>query len=430
MAKLQVFKVKQLFACAGKCRLKQYLKRCPVSTSFKMGDRDVKLARLLETIGEGADLDFAREVLIANNWDLQAAVAVILGDGVPVAAAPVPVPSDAAAAAATAPTGLEHTASNDVRAPMRTGFHEALLTPDAAEQARQDKAREEERLRVEAEKIAAEERRQREMEEAHKKNLARLAEEQRAAAERQAIERKKQKVQEEQEALRKGKEKKGRRRDDDSDEDLEDIPVDPGIMLSDLSNQLAKDDVKGPAETPSAREDVNHGSVGVSAGPVEKPVEEVPVSSPEAPVSAPKAPALAPTQGEEASPKVTKEEEAPHEEKADSFVSALRALRKKYREAEPAALAACFRTLNDLMRNVIDHPQDSKYQRIKAEKFRSRVGNLEEAIAVVEACGFHPDASKEFMTMDPDYARTQGLRLRENKRKVELLLSELENAGF
>eukprot|EP00435_Cladocopium_sp_Y103_P051936 s1406_g16.t1 len=309
-----------------------------------MGDRDVKLARLLETIGEGADLDFAREVLIANNWDLQAAVAVILGDGVPVAAAPVPVPSDAAAAAATAPTGLEHTASNDVRAPMRTGFHEALLTPDAAEQARQDKAREEERLRVEAEKIAAEERRQREMEEAHKKNLARLAEEQRAAAERQAIERKKQKVQEEQEALRKGKEKKGRRRDDDSDEDLEDIPVDPGIMLSDLSNQLAKDDVKGPAETPSAREDVNHGSVGVSAGPVEKPVEEVPVSSPEAPVSAPKAPALAPTQGEEASPKVTKEEEAPHEEKADSFVSALRALRKKYREAEPAALAACFRT--------------------------------------------------------------------------------------
>jgi leucyl-tRNA synthetase len=23
----------------------------------------------------------------------------------------------------------------------------------------------------------------------------------------------------------------------------------------------------------------------------------------------------------------------------------------------------------------------------------------------VQACGFHPDASKEFLTMDPDYAR-------------------------
>lgn len=386
-------------------------------------DRDVKLARLLETIGEGADLDFAREVLIANNWDLQAAAAVILGDGASVAA-PMPAPADQAAAS-TAPTGLEHTTSNEVRAPMRTGFHETLLTPDAAEQARQDKAREEERLRVEAEKIAAEERRQREAEEAHKKNLARMAEE-RAAAERQAIERKKQKVQEEQEALRKGKAKKGRRRDDDSDEDLEDIPVDPGIMLSDLSNQLAKDDVKGPVESPSAREDVKHGSVEVSAAPVEKPAE-VPKVSPEA---VPKAPPLAPTEAAEAVQQVPKEEEAPQEEKADSFVSALRALRKKYREAEPAALAACFRTLNDLMRNVIDHPQESKYQRIKAEKFRSRVGNLEEAIAAVEACGFHPDASKEFLTMDPDYARTQGLRLRENKRKVELLLTEMENAGF
>lgn len=404
----------------------QYLKPCPVPRAFKM-DRDVKLARLLETIGEGADLDFAREVLVANNWDLQAAAAVILGDGVPVAAAPAPATADLAAAS-TAPTGLEHTTSNEVRAPMRTGFHEALLTPDAAEQARQDKAREEERLRVEAEKIAAEERRQREAEEAHKKNLARMAEEQRTAAERQAIERKKQKVQEEQETLRKGKEKKGRRRDDDSDEDLEDIPVDPGIMLADLSNQLAKDDVKGPVETPSAREDVKHGSVEV-AEPVEKPVEEAPKVSPVEAV-VPKAPPLAPKEAAEAVPEVPKEEETPLEEKADSCVSALRALRKKYREAEPAALAACFRTLNDLLRNVIDHPQESKYQRIKAEKFRSRVGNLEEAIAVVEACGFHPDASKEFLTMDPDYARTQGLRLRENKRKIELLLSELENAGF
>eukprot|EP00434_Breviolum_minutum_P031577 symbB.v1.2.027920.t1/scaffold2891.1/size67802/2 len=65
-----------------------------------------------------------------------------------------------------------------------------------------------------------------------------MAAEQRATAEKQAIERKKQKVQEEQEALRLRKEKKGRRRDD-SDDDLEDIPVASGMMLADLSDQLA-----------------------------------------------------------------------------------------------------------------------------------------------------------------------------------------------
>eukprot|EP00434_Breviolum_minutum_P023375 symbB.v1.2.020621.t1/scaffold1747.1/size103332/8 len=436
-----------------------------------MGERDVKLARLLETIGDGADPDFAREVLMASNWDLQAAITVILGDGVQAApapaapAAPAPLaPVATATASSVAPEGVSRMGSRDVRAPMRTGFYDTLLPTDPAEQARQDKAREEERKRLEAERIAAEERRQREAEEAHNKNLARMAEEQRAAAEKQAIERKKQKVQEEQEALRLRKEKKGRRRDD-SDDDLEDIPVASGMMLADLSDQLA-----GKAESAAARTACGGKILGaphfpspfldeVSSDPVAEmpavPVEtaqEAPALVPEAPPLPPSAPTQEaaevqarvnsePTLSEqllgkavaEVPKEATKEEpEVPHEaEKAvDPLVLALRELRKKYREADPASLATCYRTLNDVVGNIISHPQETKYQRIKAEKFRSRVCELEGAVAVLEACGFHPDDSNEFLVMDADYARTQGLRLRENKRKVELLISELENAGF
>jgi len=400
-----------------------------------MGERDVKLARLLETIGDGADPDFAREVLMASNWDLQAAITVILGDGVQAApapaapAAPAPLaPVATATASSVAPEGVSRMGSRDVRAPMRTGFYDTLLPTDPAEQARQDKAREEERKRLEAERIAAEERRQREAEEAHNKNLARMAEEQRAAAEKQAIERKKQKVQEEQEALRLRKEKKGRRRDD-SDDDLEDIPVASGMMLADLSDQLA-----GKAESAAARDEVSSDPVAeMPAVPVET-AQEAPALVPEAPPLPPSAPTQEAAEAVAEVPKeATKEEpEVPHEaEKAvDPLVLALRELRKKYREADPASLATCYRTLNDVVGNIISHPQETKYQRIKAEKFRSRVCELEGAVAVLEACGFHPDDSNEFLVMDADYARTQGLRLRENKRKVELLISELENAGF
>eukprot|EP00438_Fugacium_kawagutii_P018382 Skav209001 [mRNA] locus=scaffold2686:256416:257549:- [translate_table: standard] len=377
-----------------------------------MDEKDVKLARLIETVGDGADLDFAREVLIATNWDLQAAVTMILGDGVQAAPAAPTAPSASSARASAAPQRLEHVASDEVRAPMRTGFVETLLTTDAAEQARQDKEREEERLRVEAERIATEERLRKQAEEAHKKNLARMAEEQRSAAERKAIERKKQKAQEEQEDLRSRRDKKGRR-DDDSDEDLDDIPIDSGIMLADLSNQLAQKVTDSPARP----------------GLVEESAPAPPSPSAPTPASVLEAAPAAVEPCKEVAKGVDVPDRSP-DAKADPFISALREMRKKHREAEPAALAACFRVLTKIIRNVIEHPGEAKYQRIKAETFRSKAGDLAGSLEVLEACGFHPDEPKEFLVIDPDYARTQGLRLRENERKIELLLEELEKAGF
>lgn len=400
-----------------------------------MGDKDEKLARLLDTIGAGADPDFAREVLVANNWDLHASAIVILGEGAQLAPAPTRAPPAASSTAMTGmpeggmPSGLGRMPSADVRAPMRTGFYETLLTTDPSEQARQDRAREEERLRLEAERVAAEDRKKREAEEARNKDLARRAEEQRAAAEQKAIERKKQKMLEEK-AASKSKAARGRR-DDDSDSDLEDIPIESGIMLAELSNQLAG---KAPTEKPREEE------VPVPAPPPEPIKEETSEQAlKDAVVETPALPPAPQVETAEATPTQHKEEQPPEppvmaapeaEKAADPLVSALRTLRKQYKEEQPAALAACYRTLNDCIGHVIKDPQETKYQRIKSEKFRSRAGGLEGAVAALEACGFHPDDSNEFLVMDADYARTQGLRLRDAQRKVELLLDELASAGF
>lgn len=143
-------------------------------------DNNEKLDRLLEALGPGADRTLAEEVLRANGWNLSEALNLLVGEGaapepqraaarplhapfqtaapaVPVAPAPIP--------AAAAPTGTFATgffgggrADEDVRAPMRTGFHETLLTADPAQQRRQDEEREADLRKREAERIAAEER--------------------------------------------------------------------------------------------------------------------------------------------------------------------------------------------------------------------------------------------------------------------------------
>ena len=45
------------------------------------------------------------------------------------------------------------------------------------------------------------------------------------------------------------------------------------------------------------------------------------------------------------------------------------------------------------------------------------MGDLEGAVAALEACGFQ--LQEEALVMDASYARTQGMRLREAQRKVE-----------
>ncbi|CAJ1347936.1 unnamed protein product [Effrenium voratum] len=398
--------------------------------------RDQKLQRLLHAIGAGADTDFAIQVLQANNWDLQLALNVILGDAAPEApVAPIAPSAPSAPSAApfdpgspVAPPGLPYEGgfrtpvgfgplvNDDVRAPMRTGFHETLLTDNAAEQARQDAAREKWRQQEEARRIAAEERARQAAEELHKKNMARQAEEQRLALEKEALERKKQKLQQEDKTAKAS-------RDDDSDEDWDDIPIGQSMLLSDLSAQLAgKDPAPPPPAPPRDEEEEEFDVPPAPAVPLGDLASEAP---PVPPVPAPP-PELEPAPEVPEAPAVQSEPE-PAKKVEDPVILSLRELRKKYREAQPAELAACLRTLSQCVGRVLSDPQEPKYQRINHEKFRTRVG-LEGAVAVLEAIGFLQEG--EFLVMEADYARTQGLRLRDAKAKMEVLLSDLERAGF
>jgi len=81
-------------------------------------DNDQKLVTLLDSLGEGADVDFAKEVLEAHNWDLEAALTTMTGG------------TDGGAPASR--TGAEEVDAEGYRAPMRTGYRDTLLGPEPA----------------------------------------------------------------------------------------------------------------------------------------------------------------------------------------------------------------------------------------------------------------------------------------------------------
>eukprot|EP00439_Symbiodinium_sp_Y106_P024044 s4235_g2.t3 len=449
-------------------------------------DNNEKLDRLLEALGPGADRTLAEEVLRANGWNLSEALNLLVGEGaapepqraaarplhapfqtaapaVPVAPAPIP--------AAAAPTGTFATgffgggrADEDVRAPMRTGFHETLLTADPAQQRRQDEEREADLRKREAERIAAEERKRQQEEETYNKGLARLAEEQRSTAEKQALERKKQKMEEEQAKARQRRLNKQR---DDSEEEEEDFCVAPPMGLADLSAQLAGVEAApapapsaapaapvAPAPRPPARppddddeelEDipvapavplshlaaqVGTGVAGSGSGPAPAPPAEMqpepapavpPVAVP--PAVEPPAPSATPPPAEP-SPRGAVEGKA-----ADPVVQALKELRKRYREADPAALAAGLRIVSGCVGHLVTDPQEAKYHRINcaAGRFRTSVESLEGAVAVLEAAGFRREGSS--LVVEKDFPRTHGLQLRDAKARIDVVLGELEAAG-
>jgi len=79
-------------------------------------DNDQKLVTLLDSLGEGGDVEFAKEVLESHNWDLEAALNTITGgtDG----------------GGPPSRTGPEELDEEGYRAPMRTGYRDTLLGPD------------------------------------------------------------------------------------------------------------------------------------------------------------------------------------------------------------------------------------------------------------------------------------------------------------
>ena len=84
-------------------------------------DQDQKLIVFLDSLGQDADVDFARGVLEAHDWDVEAALLTVTGAG------------EAPSAPSAALDGLDE---EGYRAPMRTGYHDTLLGPTPEDFAR------------------------------------------------------------------------------------------------------------------------------------------------------------------------------------------------------------------------------------------------------------------------------------------------------
>lgn len=84
-------------------------------------DNDQKLCVLMDSLGDGTDVDFAREVLASHGWDLEAALNTMTAAG-----------TDSGAPAPSRSTLPAYAVDEDgYRAPMRTGYRDTLLGPDA-----------------------------------------------------------------------------------------------------------------------------------------------------------------------------------------------------------------------------------------------------------------------------------------------------------
>eukprot|EP00443_Scrippsiella_acuminata_P120930 CAMPEP_0115652424 /NCGR_PEP_ID=MMETSP0272-20121206/42058_1 /TAXON_ID=71861 /ORGANISM="Scrippsiella trochoidea, Strain CCMP3099" /LENGTH=197 /DNA_ID=CAMNT_0003090221 /DNA_START=1 /DNA_END=591 /DNA_ORIENTATION=+ len=88
-------------------------------------DRDQKLTIFLDSLGQDADLDFARGMLEAHDWDLEAALLTVTGAGGGGGGAGAAGRLDDPAAPLVPDVDEE-----GYRAPMRTGYTDQLIGPD------------------------------------------------------------------------------------------------------------------------------------------------------------------------------------------------------------------------------------------------------------------------------------------------------------
>lgn len=87
-------------------------------------DKDTKLIMFIDSLGEDADIDFARQMLESHDWDLEAALlAVTGGDAGSMGGPGTSMPPESP----TRPPG--YVDADGYRAPMRTGYRDTLIGP-------------------------------------------------------------------------------------------------------------------------------------------------------------------------------------------------------------------------------------------------------------------------------------------------------------
>lgn len=120
------------------------------------------------------------------------------------------------------------------------------------------------------------------------------------------------------------------------------------------------------------------------------------------------------------------EVQAPAAKSTDGIVQAVVALRKRYKDSDPAGLATCMQTLRVYINNLARNPHDPKFQRINCDNnaFRNRVVAFEGASAVLLACGFQEEAGA--LVVGPDFVKTKGSRLWDALAKVDVMIEQLK----
>lgn len=327
-------------------------------------DHEQKLAILIESLGDGIDEDFARQVLAAHDWSLEAALNSILGDE---------------AGARDGHRDVHH--QHDVlRAPMRTGYTENLMGPVNPEDERRLLAeREAERKAVEAERAAMAVLAEKQRIEA----VARQVAAQRADAERLALERRRAKT-------------------SCPKEQDEAMPIaENGVEAPCIdASTIQQGELLKLQAAERRREEARQS----------KEVEELQKERYEAEVR-----------------QRSRETEAlkSHGREVDAVVQALVALKKRHAEADPTGFAICLKTISAYLGNLARNPQDHKFQHINCDNpaFKSRVLAFEGAAAVLEACGFR--AEGDAFVADTECLRTRS-RLWDALAKVDVMLDQLK----
>eukprot|EP00401_Gymnodinium_catenatum_P079938 CAMPEP_0117575262 /NCGR_PEP_ID=MMETSP0784-20121206/62105_1 /TAXON_ID=39447 /ORGANISM="" /LENGTH=329 /DNA_ID=CAMNT_0005374305 /DNA_START=33 /DNA_END=1022 /DNA_ORIENTATION=+ len=325
-------------------------------------------------MGGNVDRQFAREVLAAHDWNLEAALNNFLGDcSMPAAIAPA------------RPTDTEA-----YREAMRTGYTDTLMAPiSPTEQRRLDEEREE---RARHQRLAEEQARERENEEA----AARYRKE----AERRMFEQRQ-------------REKRGQ------------APVVPAAEEARQQNQAAE----------VSRQTVGQTSRPVVAEA--SAVEQVRLSEEDAKRlqaeirqrEAREAEELHRERAEAEARRLLESTQSSsskaEEKKSDEVVSALVALRKRYIDQDPAGLLTCLKTIRTYVNNLARNPQEAKYQRINCENsaFRTRVAAFEGSLAVLTACGFQQEDG--ILAVGADFVKTKGSKLWGVLAKVDVMISQM-----
>lgn len=358
-------------------------------------DRDQKLTMFMESLGEGVDVDFAQSVLIAHDWDLQAAL--------------ITLHADMGGAGGVAPPRQDVLDPEGYRAPMRTGYTDTLMGLDPPEERRRraaDRRRHEEELQAQAEvrRLAAEQ--------AKHEVQAKQVQEQRLDAERSAQERRRNKLREEQMRQRQASAAVAAQ-----EQHVHVRGKEPELLEAHPQHQQGEA-VHQYMDVEQKRRQEEALQLEQASEEMQREKETQRLRKEAADLQREKDEAeLRRREGESSS--------APPKE-ADGVVQALVALRRRYKDTDPDGLAICLQTLRAYINNLARNPHEPKFQRINCDNnaFRTRIGAFEGAIAVLLACGFIEEGGA--LAVEPTFTKTKGSKLWDALTKLDVILQQVK----